>query len=102
MGVERSAFMHMHFVLHSCLNLESLGDQLQPYLKRGEGGWLAMEVSCRVGTVSYSCEWRCLLSCLETVGYVSYFFQVQTLFCFLENLSYHFHKIRVNKKPKMR
>lgn len=66
-GVERSEFMHMHFVPHSCLNLEPLGDQLQPYLKRGEGGWLAMEVSCGVGTVSYSCEWRCFLSCLETV-----------------------------------
>lgn len=52
MGVERSEFMHMHFVPHSCLNLEPLGDQLQPYLKRGEGGWLAMEVSCGVGTVT--------------------------------------------------
>lgn len=51
-GVERSEFVHMHFVPHSCLNLEPLGDQLQPYLKRGEGGWLGMEVSCRVGTVS--------------------------------------------------
>ena len=81
-AAERSEFMHVHFVLHSCLNLEPLGDQLQPYLKRGEGGWLAMEVSCRVGTVSCSCEWRCLLSCLETVGCISYFFQVQTLSCF--------------------
>lgn len=58
-GVEWSEFVHMHFVPHSCLNLEPLGDQLQPYLKRGEGGWLGMEVSCRVGTVSCSCEWRC-------------------------------------------
>lgn len=73
-GVERSQLMHMHFVLHSCLNLETLRDQLQPYLKRGEDGWLAMEASCRVGTVSYSCEWRCLLSCLETVGCISFFF----------------------------
>lgn len=81
-GVERSEFTHMHFVLHSCLNLEPLADQLQPYLKRGEGGWLAMEVSCRVETVSYSCEWKYLLSCLETVGCVSYFFQVQTLLFF--------------------
>lgn len=85
MGVERSEFMLMHFVLHSFLNLEPLGDQLQPYLKRGEGGWLAVEVSCRIGTVSYSREWRSLLSCLETVGCISYFFQVQTLFCFFEN-----------------
>lgn len=70
-GVERSEFMHMHFVPHSCLNLEPLGDQLQPYLKRGEGGWLGMEVSCRVGTVRFSCEWRCFLSCLGTVWYTS-------------------------------
>ena len=80
MGVERSEFMHMHFVSHSCLNLESLGDQLQPYLKRGEGRWIAMEVSCGVGTVSYSCEWRCLLSCRETVGSISYFFKFKHSF----------------------
>lgn len=44
-GVERSEFMHMHFVSHSCLNLEPLGDQLQPCLKRGEGGWVVSDGS---------------------------------------------------------
>lgn len=82
MGVKRSEFMHMHFVLHSCLNLEPLGGQLQPYLKRGAGGWLAMEVSCRIGTVSCSCEWRCLLSRLETVGCISFFSSSNTLLFF--------------------
>jgi len=87
-GVERSEFIHMCFVLHSCLNLALLGDQLQPYLKRGEGGWLARAVACRVGMVSCSCQWRCLLSCLETVRCVSYcivlFFKFKHS-CFFEN-----------------
>lgn len=61
-GVERSEFMRVQFVLHSCLNLEPLGDQLQPYFRRGGDGWLAVEVPCRIGTVSYSHEWRCLFS----------------------------------------
>lgn len=37
-GVERSEFMHMHFVLHSCLNLEPFGDQLQPSLNKERVG----------------------------------------------------------------
>jgi len=37
-GVERSEFMHMHFVLHSCLNLEPFGGQLQPALNKERVG----------------------------------------------------------------
>lgn len=42
-----------------------------------------MEVSCRVGIVSFSCEWRCLLSCLETVVCVIVlFFKFEHFFAF--------------------
>lgn len=93
-GVERSEFMHMHFVLHSCLNLEPLGDQLQPYLKRRGGmvNWGSVLQSRN----SQLQLWMAVLGVLSwNCGIISY------LFRFEHTLDFFFLKTKATISTKL-